>query len=68
LALKAMAEIREQLDLQLEIFKTLSSFKAVAEFQEEVLTTIGEVSREARQKIITRLMEKKMFRGDIKIY
>jgi hypothetical protein len=67
LALKAMAEIREQLDLQLDIFKTLTSFEAVAEFQEEVLTTIGEVNREARQKILTRLMEKKALRGEVKI-
>jgi hypothetical protein len=39
-----------QLDLQLEIFKTLSNFEAVTEFQEKALKAIGEVSQEARQK------------------
>jgi len=41
LALKAMAEIREQLNLQLEIFKSLYDMSAVAEFQKEVLEAIG---------------------------
>jgi len=41
LALKAMAEIRGQLCLQLDIFKTLNDLQAVAEFQKEVLTIIG---------------------------
>ena len=37
LALKAMAEIRGQLKLQLEIFQALYDMKAVQEFQQEVL-------------------------------
>jgi len=40
LALKAMAEIRGQLSLQLDIFKTLYDVEAVAQFQKEVLTAI----------------------------
>ncbi len=45
IALKAMAEIREQLRLQIEIMKTLHDVTAVAEFQKEVLTTIGEANK-----------------------
>ena len=44
LALKAMAEIRGQLNLQLDIFKTLYDVQAIADFQREVLDAIGEVS------------------------
>jgi hypothetical protein len=39
-----------QLDLQLDIFKTLTSFEALAKFLEEVLTTIGEISRGSAAK------------------
>jgi len=39
----------------------------VAEFQEEVLTTIGEVSRDAQGKIIIRLEEERAPRGEAKI-
>ena len=38
-----MAEIRGQLDLQLDIFKTLYDVEAMAEFQKEVLSAIEEV-------------------------
>ena len=55
LALKAMGEIRGQLNLQLEIFKALYDMKAVAEFQHEVLTAIGEVAPDIRAKIIRNL-------------
>jgi len=41
MALKAMAEIREQLNLQVSIMKTLYDVNAVAEFQKHVLETIG---------------------------
>ncbi len=45
IALKATAEIREQLKLQIEIMKTLHDVTAVAEFQKEVLNTIGEANK-----------------------
>ena len=51
LALKAMAEIRGQLKLQLEIFQALYDMKAIEEFQQEVLTAIGEVSKDVRDRI-----------------
>ena len=66
LALKAMAEIRGQLNLQLEIFQTLYDMKAVQEFQQEVLNAIGEVSPEVRNAIIRRLGEKRAIRAAIK--
>ena len=67
LALKAMQEIRGQLALQLDIFKTLYDVQAVAEFQKEVLTAIGEVSPDVRDKIIQRLKESRALRQSVSI-
>jgi Asp-tRNA(Asn)/Glu-tRNA(Gln) amidotransferase B subunit len=67
LALKAMQEIRGQLVLQLDIFKTLYDVEAIAEFQKEVLNAIGEVSRDVRVAIIRRLKERRSLRGSISI-
>ena len=66
LALKAMAEIRGQLKLQLEIFQCLYDMKAVQEFQEEVLRAIGEADKNVRGKIINRLNQKRAIRSVIK--
>ena len=55
LALKAMAEIRGQLSLQLDIFKTLYDVEAIAQFQHEVLEAIGDVDANTRNRIIARL-------------
>lgn len=55
LALRAMAEIRGQLNLQLEIFKALDDHQAVAEFQREVLEAIGEAAPDVRNRIIQNL-------------
>ena len=68
LALRAMGEIRAQLNLQLEIFKTLYDVEAIAEFQREVLSSIGEVSPDVRSRIIQRLKERKALRGSISIH
>jgi transcriptional regulator with XRE-family HTH domain len=65
--LNAMREIRGQLTLQLEIFKTLYDLEAVADFQREVLTIIGEVDHDVREKIIQRLKERSALRGSITI-
>jgi transcriptional regulator with XRE-family HTH domain len=67
LALKAMQEIRGQLTLQLDIFKTLYDLEAVAEFQREVLNTIGEVSPDVRDRIIQRLKESRALRQSVSI-
>jgi|LGVE01.1.fsa_nt_gb hypothetical protein len=62
LILKACREIRNQLSLQLEIFKTLYDMEAVQEFQQEVLTIIGEASPDVRNLIIDRLNKKRAIR------
>ncbi|HUV58817.1 MAG TPA: hypothetical protein VMW09_01740 [Desulfatiglandales bacterium] len=67
LAIKAMAEIRGQLNLQLEIFKTLYDMEAIAEFQREVLNTIGEIASDVRDRIIQRLKEKSALRSAVSI-
>ena len=66
LALKAMAEIRSQLRLELDIFQTLYDMNAVQEFQQEVLDAIGEASPEVRSAIINRLNQKRAIRSAIK--
>ncbi len=68
LALKAMQEIRGQLNLQLDIFKTLYDVHAVAEFQKEVLSAIGEVSPDVRDRIIKRLKEGRALRQSVSIH
>jgi hypothetical protein len=65
LALKAMAEIRGQLALQLDIFKALYDMAAVAEFQKEVLMAIGEVSPNVRDKIIHNLQKARVIRSTL---
>lgn len=66
LKLKTMAEIRGQLRLQLEIFQALYDMKAVQEFQTEVLTAIGEVNQNVRDKIISNLNKKRAIRSAIR--
>ncbi len=65
LALKAMGEIRGQLALQLEIFRSLYDMAAVAEFQKEVLTAIGEASPDVRDKIIHNLQKARAIRSTL---
>ncbi len=66
-ALKACAEIRGQLKLQLEIFQALYDMKAVQEFQEEVLTAIGEASPDVRNQIIGKLNQRRAIRSAVKL-
>ena len=66
LKLKTMAEIRGQLRLQLEIFQTLYDMKAVEEFQTEVLQTIGEIEPDVRNRIISKLSQRRAIRSAIK--
>ena len=67
IALAAMKEIRGQLNLQLDIFKTMYDMQAVAEFQKEVLTTIGEEAPNVRDSIIKRLKESRALRSAVSI-
>lgn len=66
LALRCMAEIREQLELQMKIFETLYSMKAAEEFQHEVLEAIGEVAPHVRMCIISKLNEKRTLRSAVR--
>ena len=66
-ALKACAEIRGQLNLQLDIFKTMYDMEAVAEFQREVLSAIGEEAPNVRNRIIKRLKESRSLRQSVSI-
>jgi hypothetical protein len=67
IALAAMREIRGQLNLQLDIFKTMYDMAAVAEFQKEVLTAIGEEAPDVRNRIIQRLKESRALRQSVSI-
>ena len=65
LALKAMQEIRGQLNLQLDIFKTLYDMAAVAEFQKEVLEAIQNASPELRDQIVRNLQKARVVRSTL---
>jgi hypothetical protein len=66
IALKAMSEIRGQLKLQLDIFQALYDLKAAQEFQQEVLTAIGEVDSNVKQRIINKLRERQIIRSTLR--
>ncbi len=68
LALRAMAEIRGQLNLQLDIFRAMSDLETVREFQMEVLSAIAEASPELRDRIVKRLKEARALRCSIQIH
>jgi len=68
LALKAMAEIRGQLALQLEVFKTMYDISSIADFQRSVLEIIGEVAPDVRERIIRRLKESRALRQSVEIH
>jgi AcrR family transcriptional regulator len=63
--IKHSEEVRKQLALQLEIFKALYDMAAVAEFQKEVLTAIGEASPDVRDKIIHNLQKARAIRSTL---
>jgi len=65
MSVKLMAEIRGQLKLQLELFQALYDIQAAAEFQNEVLTVIGEVDKDVRDRIIYKLSSKRALRQAI---
>jgi len=64
-AIKACAEIRGQLNLQLEIFKTLYDIEAIAEFQRVVIEAIGEAAPAVRKTIIQNLKKRKALRESV---
>jgi DNA-binding Lrp family transcriptional regulator len=60
-----MREIREQLKLQMELFKTMWDVRAAMEFQDTVMTVIGKIDPEVRKKILTELNAKSAIRNAI---
>ncbi|MCP3891553.1 MAG: winged helix-turn-helix transcriptional regulator [Desulfobulbaceae bacterium] len=60
-----MREIREQLKLQMELFKTMWDVKAAMEFQDTVLTVIGKIDPEIRKKILHELNAKSAIRNAV---
>lgn len=65
LALRAMSEIRGQLEVQMELFKTLYNAEEVAAFQQIVMEEIGLVSPETKARILQRLNERRAIRSTL---
>lgn len=66
IALNAMKEVRSQLGLQLEIYKTLFDFEAIKEFQTEILNLLEEVDPDVKRRIIEKLKERRSIRSAVK--
>lgn len=64
-ALKAMAEVRSQLKLQLEIFQALYDMEAAAAFQQEVVDILGEVDPDVKTEIVRRLKARQALHGAV---
>lgn len=60
-----MKEIREQLKLQMELFKTMWDVKAAMEFQDTVMTVIGKIAPEVRKQILQELNSKSAIRNAV---
>jgi DNA-directed RNA polymerase specialized sigma24 family protein len=59
------SEVRNQLGFQLDILRSLYDFQPAAEFQQDVLDAIGQISPETRQAIIERLIERRALRSTV---
>lgn len=60
--LRLVAEVRQQLGLQLSISRALIDLRVVREFQQTVIEIIGQESPETARRIITRLKERRALR------
>ena len=60
-----MREIREQLKLQMELFKTMWDVRASMEFQDTILTVIGKIDPEVRKLILQELNAKSAIRNAV---
>lgn len=65
--LRACREIKSQLNLALDILKSMHDFEAVAQFQREVLSAIAEEAPSVRDKIVRRLKERNALRRSVSI-
>lgn len=61
-AIKACAEIRAQLGLQLEILQTLHDIKVVAEYHEELIELLRQTSPKLRNDFLSRVKERQGLR------
>ena len=61
--LKLVAEVRQQLGLQLNITRTLVDLKVVREFQRSVTETIAEVDPSVAREIVAKLKERRALRA-----
>ena len=66
IALKACAEIRHQITLQLNIFRDLYSLREVEEFQKTIVEVLGEVSPEMRDQFVKKLMARPSVRAALR--
>jgi len=67
ISLKACAEVRKQLSLQLQIFESLYNMQSIAAFQNEVLDAIASVAPEVRDRIVSTLQERKAIRSSLEL-
>lgn len=65
LVLKCQAECRQQIKLVVDIRDSLINQEQIAEFQAEVLETIGSLAPEIREGIVRRLAERSALRSTI---
>ena len=65
LALKCMAEIRNQLKLQLDMYESYLEFNDRKRFQEEVLRILDEFEPGVKQRAINRLKDRALLRGAV---
>jgi hypothetical protein len=66
LVIRAMSEIRRQVETCLEISKTLYDVQEMERFQQEVLEAIGECDVQVREKIVQRLKERRTLRSAVR--
>lgn len=66
IALRAMSEIRQQLEFQLKLFQALYSVQEVEEFMKTVLEVMREVDPDVRREIVRRLNDKKSVRSAVR--
>lgn len=66
IGLRAMQEIREQLKLQMEMYKTLFDLKANAEFQQELIALLGDIDTNVRDEFVRRLEKKQLIRRNLR--
>ena len=65
LALKCMAEIRNQLKLQLDMYEAYLEFNDRKKFQEEVLRILDEFEPGVKKRAINRLKDRALLRGAV---